>query len=343
MAWDIIGHEWAVNYLQRSVAAGHTAHAYLISGPAGIGKALLALRLAQVLNCETGAATPCLNCRSCRRIASGNHPDMRLASMASQAAGLKADEAARQKELKIGTIREWQRDITLRPFEGRRRVFILHDAERLNEEASNAMLKTLEEPPPFVTLLLVANSSELLPTVVSRCQAIRLRPLPRQQVAQALRERAGLNAEQAELLAARSAGRIGWALRMAATPNEWQEQQAQLDALLALHGQAISEAFRWAEERSKEYRGGEQETVFSWLNLWQNWWRDVLLVATGCPAHITNVDRRALLESDAKRCTVPQIYQFVVRIAQAIQQLHENVNPQLVLENLLLHLPTRRA
>jgi DNA polymerase-3 subunit delta' len=343
MAWDIIGHEWAVQYLRRCLANGRDAHAYLISGPAGIGKALLALRLAQAMNCNHESDAPCLNCRDCRRIERGNHPDVRIASMTTQAAGLKADEAARQKELKIGTIRDWLRDVTLRPYEGRRRVFILHDAERLNEEASNAMLKTLEEPPPFATLILVANSADLLPTVVSRCQPIRLRPLPRQQVVHALTERAGQNPETAALLAARSGGRIGWALQMAAAPDEWQAYQERLDELLALHQQTFSLSFRWAEERSKEYRGGAQETVFAWLDLWQSWWRDVLLVAAGCTGHITHVDRREALERDAHNCELVRVHAFVSRLGTAAQQLRENVNPQLVLENLLLHLPTRPA
>src|SRR5262245_49692559 len=125
MNWDIIGHEWAIDFLRRSIAGGRIAHAYLISGPASVGKALLALRLAQVLNCEGDGTDPCLVCRSCKRTARGNHPDVRIAGMASQAQGLKADEAARQKELKIDTVRDWQADISLRPYEGRRRVLIL--------------------------------------------------------------------------------------------------------------------------------------------------------------------------------------------------------------------------
>src|SRR5258705_12555899 len=93
--WNIIGHTWAVDFLRRSIAGGHAAHAYLLSGPAGVGKALLALRLAQALNCEHGGPDPCLNCRSCKRIERGNHPDGRVAGMATLAARLNADQAAR--------------------------------------------------------------------------------------------------------------------------------------------------------------------------------------------------------------------------------------------------------
>jgi DNA polymerase-3 subunit delta' len=338
VSWGIIGHEWAVEQLRHSIAGGTDAHAYLLSGVAGIGKSLLALRIAQALNCEASPGEPCLQCRACKRIERGSHPDVRLAGMASQGAGLKADEAARQKELKIATVREWQRDISLRPYEGRRRVLILHDAERLSEEASNAMLKTLEEPPPYATLLLVSNSVDLLPTIVSRCRALRLRPLPRRQVVEALEAR-GVSPQDANLLAAWSGGRIGWALSQVEHPDEIARRDEQLAALLAVHEQGRAAGMRWAEARAKEYRGGEQETVFAWLALWQGWWRDVLLTAAGCPDGVVNVDRRAELQRAAARHNLPDLYAFVARIGEAGRQLRENGNPQLVLESLALHLP----
>ncbi|MCS6880676.1 MAG: DNA polymerase III subunit delta' [Oscillochloridaceae bacterium] len=338
MPWGIIGHEWAVEQLRISIRFGADAHAYLFSGPPGVGKRLLALRMAQALNCEHGAGDPCMACRACRRIERGNHPDVRVASMESQAAAAKAEEAARQKELKIATIREWQRDISLRPYEGRRRVFILHDAERLSDEAANAMLKTLEEPPPYATLILVADSHDLLPTIVSRCRTLRLRPLPRPQVVAALFSR-GADPDTAALLAAWSGGRIGQALRLLQTPDALARRNEQLAALLAVHDQGRSEAMRWAEQRAREYRGGEQESVFAWLELWQSWWRDVLLVAAGNPEGVVNIDRRADLERIARRHSLSQIYAFVTRLGQAAQHLRDNANPNLVLENLALHAP----
>ncbi len=340
MPWDIIGHAWATDYLQRSLMANRSAHAYLISGAEGIGKARLALRLAQALNCETGhGIPPCLECRTCRRIQRGNYPDVRIASMETQAANQKTGDTARQRDLKIDTIRAWQNDISLRPYEGRRRVFILHDAERLNEEASNAMLKTLEEPPPYATIILVASTANLLPTIVSRCQPLRLRPLPRHQVAQALLDQASLDHDRAHLIAAWSNGRIGWALRIAADPDQIAERQQRLEELLDMQQQPHHRTFQWAEARSKEYRSGDQHIVLEWLDLWQSWWHDLLLVAAGAPENIINLDRRNQLEQNARRHTLTDIYHFVKRISDAGQQLRENVNPQLVFENLFLHRP----
>lgn len=340
MSWNIVGHEWAVDQLRHSILANSDAHAYIFSGPPGIGKAALALHMAMALNCERSPGDPCQECRACRRIVRGSHPDVRIAGMASQAAAIKADEAARQKELKIATIREWQHDISLRPYEGRRRVLILHDAERLNEESSNAMLKTLEEPPDYATIILVSNSTDLLPTIVSRCRVLRLRPLPRRQVAEALVAR-NIIADDAELLAAWSGGRVGWAIAAAAQPETITARQEQLTALveLGIHSHNRGIAFRWAEQRAKEYRGGEQEMVFAWLDLWQGWWRDVLLVAAGCHESVVNIDRREDLVHTANNHTISVIHAFMRRISTTAQQLRENRNPQLVLENLLLHMP----
>lgn len=338
--WNIIGHEWAIGMLRHAIATDRAAHAYLISGPPAIGKALLALRIAQVLNCERGGTDPCLECRSCRKIARGNHPDVRISGMAAQAQGLKPEDAARQRDLKIDTIRTWLNDVTLKPYEGKRRVFILHDAERLNEAAANAMLKTLEEPPPYATLILVANTSgDLMATIVSRCQPVKLRALPRTQVAEALQRQHNIAPEDADLLAAWSGGQLGWAFRMVANPEELEQRQQQLEQLLELNGRGRGELFRWAEERAKEYRAGEQASVFALLTLWQSWWRDVLLLAAGSGEHIMHVDRRDDLAAAAKRYRVAELHAFIARLDATARQLRENVNPQLALENVLLHLP----
>jgi DNA polymerase III subunit delta' len=316
--WGIIGHAWAVDFLQRSIAAGRGAHAYLISG----------------------TAEPCLTCRSCRRIERSNHPDVRIAGMASQGASLKPDEAARQRDLKIDTVRQWQADINLKPFEGQHRVLILHDAERLTEAAANAMLKTLEEPPPYATLVLVANTAgDLLPTIVSRCQPIKLRPVPRAAVTAALVERLNLLPEDAALLAAWSGGRPGWAIRMVQAPEEIELRQQQTADLLLLPSAGRDARFRWAEERAKAYRSGEQEQVFATLALWQGLWRDVLLLAADCPEQIVNLDRRAELTHLAQQVSLRDAQEFLTRLDAAARQLRENVNPQLVFENLGLHVP----
>jgi DNA polymerase-3 subunit delta' len=336
--WHIHGHEWAIEQLRSNIRTQRVAHAYLFAGPSGIGKSLLALRMAQALLCEQQTGDPCLQCRTCRRIERESHPDVRVASMATQASAAKAEEAVRQKELKIATIREWQRDLALRPYEASRRILILHDAERLSEEAANAMLKTLEEPPDYATLLLVAHSNDLLPTIVSRCRVLRLRPLPRDQIAAALRAR-GASPEQADTLAAWSNGRIGWAINLLNDPAAQATRRERLDVFIGLHEADMAAALQWAEQRAKEYRSGDQATVLEWLDLWQSWWRDILFVGANCAEAVTNIDRRATLTRLAQQIPPAAAFAFLQQIITVSQQLHENVNPQLAIEHLVLHFP----
>ena len=336
--WQIVGHDWAVNYFRRSIATEHVAHAYLLAGPSSIGKATLALRLAQALVCERGGGDPCLECRACKRVEHGNHPDVRTISLASQAASQKPDDS-KSRELRIDTVREWQRDIDLRPFEAQRRVFILDDADKLTDQAANAMLKTLEEPPSYAVLILIAQGSgDLLPTIVSRCRVLRLRPVRRDVIAAALRERYSLSEDDAILLAAWSSGRFGWAARAIEDPDILEQQRTFLDVLADLRTGGRVARLKWAEERGKQYRT-DQEGVLGWLFLWQTWWRDVLLMASGCSGSITYLDRRAELAEVAASIQLEYIHDFLQRIGQAREQLDDNVNPQLALENLVLHVP----
>ena len=191
-----------------------------------------------------------------------------------------AKSEARSRELKIGTIREWQRDIDLRPFEAQRRVFILDDAETLNEAASNAMLKTLEEPPSYAVIILIAHGAgDLMPTIVSRCRVMRCarcRATRYPVAGGALRHRVS---DDAALVAAWSGGRIGWAIGATEEPERLEQQQQRLDVLIQLGAASRVARMRWAEERAKEYRGGEHELAVEWMRLWQSWWRDVLLAA----------------------------------------------------------------
>jgi DNA polymerase-3 subunit delta' len=336
--WQIVGHNWAVDYFTRSIAAGKVAHAYLLAGPSGIGKGTLALRLAQALVCERGGPAPCLECRACRRVAHGNHPDVRTISLATQAAAQKSDET-KSRELRIDTVREWQRDIDLRPFEASRRVFLLHDADKLNEQAANAMLKTLEEPPPYAVLILIAHGAgDLLPTIVSRCRVLRLRPLPRALIATALQQRYDLAPEDAALLAAWSGGRFGWAVGAVEQPEILDEQREQLDRLIELRANGRVAQLKWAEERAKDYRS-DQAGVLQWLALWQALWRDVLLHAAGCGDAATYIDRRAELAGLGANVPLERIHEFLRRLDDVRAQLVDNVNPQLALENLALHQP----
>ncbi len=204
--WQIIGQARAVSLLERGLAAGSLAHAYLLVGPEHAGKMTLAINLAQALNCES-AGRPCLECAACRKIKAGNHADVQVIGL------LQNDDSNEAKLISTEQIKDMLHQASLPPFEGRHKVFIINGAELLSTEAANRLLKNLEEPVANVTFILLTTNDRLLPaTVVSRCQRLEVTPVPVPAEAAALQEKWGVPAERARLLAGLSHGRLGWAV-----------------------------------------------------------------------------------------------------------------------------------
>ena len=256
--WQVVGHEKAVALLEKSLKGGKLSHAYLFVGPPHVGKMTVALNLAQALNCE-GEGEPCSGCPQCQRIAGRKHADVRVIGLDGRA------------EIGIDQIREMERSVTLKPFEGRNRVFIIDGAEHLSTEAANCLLKTLEEPPPNVQLmLLAANERLLLPTVRSRCQKLELRPLPIPVVERALIEHWEAAPEQAMVLARLSSGCLGWAVGALHDDRITGERAARLSALLQLTSVGRAERFAYAAQIASQFsknRGAVREV----LSLWVGW------------------------------------------------------------------------
>ncbi|MEE8174734.1 MAG: DNA polymerase III subunit delta', partial [Dehalococcoidia bacterium] len=239
--WQIVGHEKAVGLLERSMKSGKLSHAYLFVGPRHVGKMALALNLAQALNCLADEK-PCGQCRQCLRIATGKHTNVQVIGLNSKS------------EIGIDQIREMQRLSSLKPGEGRHWVFLIDGAEQLSREASNCLLKTLEEPPPDVQLVLLAlNERLLLPTVLSRCQRLELRPLATDIVEQALRHRWGVPAEQAGILARLSRGCLGWAVAASSDEGLLSERWQRLSALRHLAPVGREERFAYAAQLASQF------------------------------------------------------------------------------------------
>lgn len=327
--WSIVGHEWAVQLLSSSLKQQRLPHAILIAGDPQIGKRTLALALAAAINCQQPDA-PCGKCRSCNKTARGLHPDVRL---------VEAEESDRSREgaIKIEHVRDVQRFAALAPMESPCKVIILREFERATLPAANALLKTLEEPPPQVRLVLTsARPDALLPTIVSRCQTIQLRPLPVQQVRQALVERWLAMPPQAELLARLSQGRIGWAVQRLADDASLASRARRLEDAEQLPRQGLVDRLAYADSLTRK-----PVEVQPTLAVWASWWRDVMLAQHDCAAHVTNVDRRAEIEAAARRYSPAEVRAFLARLKQAPDQINRNVNSRLLLEDLLLHLPAQ--
>ena len=328
--WQVVGHETAVTLLDNSHKGGKLSHGYLFVGPPHVGKMTLALNLAQALNCG-GDEQPCGDCTSCQRITALKHADVQVIGLDGKS------------EIGIDHIREMERSANLKPFEGSNRVFIIDGAEHLSSEAANCLLKTLEEPPPNVHLILITTNERLLiPTVCSRCQKLELRPLPIPVVERALVEQWAATPEQARLLARLSAGCVGWAVSASFDESIPNERAEQLSSLLQLTNTGRLERFAYASQLSSQFtknRGAVRDV----LSLWVEWWRDLLLIKGGCSDFITNIDRESTLYSEAESYHLTGIKGFIRSLQQTMEALGQNANPRLVLEVLMLDIPKREG
>lgn len=324
--WPVIGHTWAVANLDRTVADQRPAHAYLISGPAQIGKTTLARALALALNCSSPTERPCGTCRACRLMTAGKHPDVQLI-------------APEGRSLKIDQVRALQHDLALSPFEGRYRVAIFEQFEAATIEAQNALLKTLEEPPAYAVLIVLAADPELLlPTIISRCQQLPLRPLTLAQVREALTTRWNVDGPLADLLAHLSGGRLGWAVTAAQDPSILEARTVALDDLARLLSADRVARFAYAEALTKK-----DDRARATLDLWRTWWRDVLLAASGSAAELVNIDRADHIRALARHVSATQATAAAEACGRALWQLDRSATARLVMEVLLLDLPVIKA
>lgn len=328
MSWDIIGNHWAIEFLERNILAGTVRQAYLITGPDHIGKRTLAVRLAQRLLCSAPADGPCRQCSPCRQIADRQHPDLHY---------LEAEEV--DGTLKVETIRELQRQISLAPYQADQRVVLIMRAHELSPGAANALLKTLEEPPGKVVLVLSARSEQsLLPTLVSRCEVLALRPVPQQKLIEGLRQR--MPGEQARLLGSLAAGLPGSALNLAQDDEALgarQEALATLEQLLV--GNRIVR-FEFAESlTSGRDLTANRRTILDLLQIWLSLWRDVMLRRFGAQVALANPDQVDRIDRIAQEISPAQAQQIVSKIQGVMIGVTRNANLQLSMESLLLTFP----
>lgn len=339
-AWPVWGHDAPVETLRSAVAGERVRHAYLCSGPDGVGKTALALAFARALCCleppEPGLA--CGRCRACGKISRGVHPDVQTWDLARQAAT--AEKAgSKNTSLTIETVRDLCGMAALRPMEGRWRVVLVDDAETLQGVAQEALLKTLEEPPAFMVLILLADDLELLlPTIRSRCQTVELRPVPRATVAASL-VASGVKPPKAAEIAALAAGRPGWARRAADDPRLLKRRRETVDRALAwVAGSGYDRlvtAVRLGDNFAK--KRGE---VFADLETLLGVWRDALLLHAAQPTYLTYRGDAERLQELARGWGLEDLHRAVCAVQACIGDLEANVRPRLAMESMVSQWPT---
>jgi DNA polymerase-3 subunit delta' len=332
--WGTAGQDHIIGFLKDSMARHSLAHAYLLVGAPHIGKMTLALDLACALNCAEGNS-PCGSCRACQRIQQGKYPDVIILD---KYAGRDPKDRRKATELGIDTVRELlQRASNLPPFEGSYKVFIIDDADLMSAEAANCLLKTLEEPPQHVIiLLLTSQESALLPTVVSRCQRFELRPVAVAEIESRLQKFDGIDAVKIKLLSRLSGGCLGWAISALSDGSYLQNRDLRLSEFSSLLTRSWSERLSYIQQLPSDRNGVEDV-----IKLWLSWCRDVMLLKYNCEDAITNLDKINEIKSWANMLTILEIKEFINNLNRMLVNLSYNANLHLLFEVIMLDMPKK--
>lgn len=322
----LIGHDWAVAFVARSHQTGPAAHAYLLVGPGHGGKFTTALAIGRALLC--GAYPPCGNCRQCLLVSHNAHPDLRVLEMPEE-----------RKTIPLKDVHEFTEGIALRPLEAGHKVYIIRDADDLSEEGANALLKTIEEPPPRTVILLTALSTSAVPaTIVSRCQVLTLRGVAAGDIAAHLVECLNVSQDEALAIARASRGRPGWAILAAGDPAIFAAQEQHAADLFRLLGSSRLERIRYAGQLAdlwSKQPGDVRVTLETWADLWHI----VMLQQAHARPRAEGFALGNEVERAARGLAPVSVRAALTATLDTADALARNANPRLWLETYMLLLP----
>jgi DNA polymerase-3 subunit delta' len=327
---NVLGQSQAKHILSQALSQSRLSHAYLFYGPESIGKKLLAVEFAKALNCLSSDEPDdaCGTCDSCRKIDDHIHPDFFLVEPT------KSTPTAREAAIKIDTIRELQKKLGFLPYQGKAKVAIIDQVEKMNPQACNAFLKTLEEPPSSTILILItSNIYQLLPTLISRCQGIKLNPLSPEAIREILetQDEEKLDPAEVDLRVGRSKGQVARALSNEATQTSSYRMEM-IDLIGQVSFKRMDLLFQWSKVMAK---GGESlpKILEEMLGLL----RDLTFIKSGgSPDQLFNRDLMAQMEPVARKKSLSHLLKMTEAVNQTQYALSGNANTQLALETMLL-------
>ena len=315
----IRGNEKALKVLMRIIKTRRLAHAYLFSGLEGIGKRLAAVAFSKTLLCSSGGWESCGSCSACVQVDQGNHPDLIMVD-------------PQNGTTTIDSIRDFKRQLSRKSFAGGYKTCIIDNAEKMNDNAQNALLKTLEEPSPdTVIVLITAQPYFLLPTILSRCQQVKFQPLPISTAAEVVMEKWDVDRQTASLMVTLTGGSPGKALELK------KEAIEEIRESLINHLCFSSEAERQGIFDLAEAFSGDKSRLDLKLNLLRLWYRDILLYKiyrnSDC---LLNKDKAAEIASLSSIWSLENLLKALLWIEDYHQALTYNANPQLTMEGLFM-------
>ena len=319
---SVIGQKEAIKILQDEMEKDRISHAYLFSAKKGSGKSKLAFEFAKASFCKESELDSCGSCINCRKMNHQNHPDFKVISILEDKSAISIDQ-----------IRDLKKEIAYKPYDSDHKIYIIEKAEKLTKEAANSLLKTLEEPPSFATIiLLVEDSGKLLPTIVSRCQQIKLRNVSRQKIKELLLAE-GIKTEQAEIISSTAAGSPGKALEIAEIDNYFDKRKQVYDFLKDINNKNTMEIFQITEEISSLLKDD-----FPCFNLLSDWYRDIMMIKQDYLDAVINKDYFEELKELAAEMNLQTIVRNLELIAQSEEYIDRNIKEELSLEVLFFKL-----
>jgi len=318
---QIEGQQRAAKILQKEIATSSLAGAYLFVGPAGVGKTFTALNFAKVLNCRRGGIDSCDKCSSCIKIDHLNHPDVQIIQPEGDS-------------LKIDQIRVLKRGAAYKLYEGKKRVWIIEEANKFTLEAANSALKIMEEPPPDTVFILISETErEILPTILSRCEIVRFFSLSPEQIREIIINYLPQDSPKVPLIVNLSRGSIKKALLLIKKEENILKERENIINKLS-RNITVDEIF----ELVANWKNFDEEELKEILNMILFWFRDLLLLKEGGGTNLINIDKIKKLKEEEKRYSYFAIQDAINTIEATRSYLKSNVKPKLALENMWLKL-----